>query len=274
MKNPTQSTKRFGLIGHPIGHSMSPALFRAGYSGRYRYDLIEGGDFMESYRKFTEEYDGINVTAPFKEKAFAEAGWRSPECVKIGATNLMVRTPEGIKAYNSDYTGVIMSLKEYARGLSTALVVGCGGAGKAAAVAAGDMGLEVTLMNRTPERAGDIIAALPEYGFRTCPAAGFRECFRESDIVIYTLPVTLPEISLLDGMDFRGGTPRGRRKIIFEANYRSPSFTGEILERMTAANSMATYIPGQVWLLNQAAAGYSIFTGEEPDLAAMEKVIL
>ena len=101
---------KFGLIGHPIAHSLSPALFKAGYDGRYPYELIETADFEKAYERFLEGYDGINVTAPFKELAFAKADILSPECKTIGATNLLVKTPEGIKAYNSDYLGVRMWL--------------------------------------------------------------------------------------------------------------------------------------------------------------------
>ena len=109
---------RFGLIGHPIAHSLSPALFKAGYEGRYPYELIEGEDFELSYRRFIEEdYAGINVTAPFKELAFAKADILSPECEAVGATNLLVKTPDGIKAYNSDYLGVRMWLSDVAEGL-------------------------------------------------------------------------------------------------------------------------------------------------------------
>ena len=61
--------KKFGLIGHPIAHSLSPALFKAAFGGRYTYDLIEEEDFEKAYGRFLEEYDAINVTAPFKESA-------------------------------------------------------------------------------------------------------------------------------------------------------------------------------------------------------------
>ena len=112
---------KFGLIGHPIAHSLSPALFKAGYDSRYPYQLIEGADFEDSYRRFLEGYDGINVTAPFKEPAFAKADILSPECEAIGATNLLVKTPDGIKAYNSDYLGVRMWLSDVAEGLKSVL---------------------------------------------------------------------------------------------------------------------------------------------------------
>ena len=113
--------KKFGLIGHPIAHSLSPALFKAGYDGRYPYELIETENFEEAYRRFLDGYDGINVTAPFKELAYAKADILSEECRIIKATNLLVRTPEGIKAYNSDYLGVRMWLMEAAEGLKSVL---------------------------------------------------------------------------------------------------------------------------------------------------------
>ena len=72
--------KRFGLIGYPIAHSLSPFLFRAGYEGKYPYELIETSDFEEAYRRFLSEYHGINVTAPFKELAYAKADILSEEC--------------------------------------------------------------------------------------------------------------------------------------------------------------------------------------------------
>ena len=52
--------KKFGLIGHPIAHSLSPALFKAAFDGKYTYDLIEGDDFEQSYKKFLQ----IVVIAP------------------------------------------------------------------------------------------------------------------------------------------------------------------------------------------------------------------
>ena len=84
---------KFGLIGHPIAHSLSPALFKAGYDGKYPYDLIQTDDFEEAYSRFLKGYDGINVTAPFKEHAFAKADVMSEECRLIRATNLLVKTP-------------------------------------------------------------------------------------------------------------------------------------------------------------------------------------
>ena len=301
---------KFGLIGHPIGHSLSPALFKAGYDGRYPYELIETPDFEEAYQRFLEGYDGINVTAPFKELAIRKADILSEECRLIGATNLLVKTPEGIKAYNSDYLGVRLWLKQISRLASLArndrettrndrettrndretarndretsrndqettrndnhpsgpsqsdgepacrlrtLVVGLGGAGKAAKAAAESLGMETVLMNRT------------RYSDDIKPLSQFKEEFRKADIIIYNLPIRIAELDSLTDEDLCPGKP----KHILEANYRNPSFDKSLIQRMKELNPDVTYTEGRTWLLLQAQTGYEIFTGEKPDLAKM-----
>ena len=302
-QNVTDTTmKRFGLIGHPVAHSLSPALFKAAYAGKYPYDLIEGEDFEASYQKFLEEYDAINVTAPFKEMAFRKADIVTEECKAIGATNLLVKTPEGVKAYNSDYLGVRRWLEE--RSLDFArddkretqddkkegrdgreegrddrgdgcddntgvmkhdyrirvLVVGYGGAGKAVAAAAESLGMEVRIMNRT------------RFDETVIPLEDFCMEFRKADIIVYNIPAPIDGLSGFTAEDFRGGdTPK--RKYILEANYRNPSFTQDILDRMNKVNPLATYTQGQIWLLYQAVTGYELFTGKAPDLEKMRKVL-
>ena len=278
---------KFGLIGHPIAHSLSPALFKAGYAGRYPYELIETPYFEEAYQIFLNEYDGINVTAPFKELALNKADIISEECNLVGATNLLIKTPEGVKAHNSDYLGVREWLYGVVAGLERTpvapfgallppaargvarflnlqqhqmrhvLIVGIGGAGKAAAVAARALGLETVVLNRT------------QYSDDIKPLSAFREEFRKADIVIYNLPVRIPELDTLTNEDFAAGRP----KHILEANYRNPSFDNELIQKMLHANPDATYTEGQVWLLLQAVTGYEIFTGETPDESSMKEVI-
>lgn len=273
---------RFGLIGHPIAHSLSPALFKAGYEGRYPYDLIETADFEEAYRRFLEGYDGINVTAPFKELAYGKADILSDECKVIKATNLLVRTPEGIKAFNSDFLGVRLWLEETRDQASsdaqpgritnpTTLVVGLGGAGKAAAVAAASLDLDVILMNRNLDRAERLAEDLGHLGHMTeiRPLEDFCRCFREADIIIYNIPTAIPQLEMLTDEDFAPGKP----KLILEANYKDPSFNKDLLAIMEKANPQAHYTGGRTWLLYQAMTGYEIFTGENPDLAKMSAAL-
>lgn len=262
--------KRFGLIGHPIEHSQSPKLFKAAYGGKYDYELIRGEEFEGSWKKFLEEYDGINVTAPFKEPAFAKVqaleaegkGSVSAECQAILATNLVVKTPSGLMACNSDYSGVCLVLLDIIREhpLSSALVVGCGGAGKAAIVAAMEMGLKTVVANRNIEKASRFAEHLKDiFGKkRSLGVLPLEECgSSEYDIVIYTLPVAIPGMESI------------RAKYILEANYRNPAFTPQMLEKMKET----TYVEGKRWLGYQAYAGYRSFTGEDPDLEAIMSAI-
>ena len=248
---------KFGLIGYPIEHSLSPALFKAGYGGLYPYDLIITEDFKEAYRRFLEGYDGINVTAPFKELALRKADIVSEECRLVGATNLLIKTPEGIAAYNSDFRGLIAIFKGLKGDEKTVLIVGAGGAGKAAKAAAEAMGYETTVINRT------------QYSPEIKPLSSFTEEFRKADIVIYNLPVRIPEIDMLTKADLCPG----KEKVILEANYRNPSFGHGLIQRMIAINPLVRYIDGREWLLQQAVTGYELFTGKTPDCKAMKATI-
>ena len=182
--------KKFGLIGHPIAHSLSPALFKAAYGGRYTYDLIEEEVFEKAYIRFLDSYDGINVTAPFKEEAYRKADIITDECKAVGATNLLVKTPEGVVAYNSDFLGVRKWLIEVSERLDSnenikVLIAGYGGAGKAAAAAAHSLGMEVSIINRTPKDGC------------TGTLEDFCSEFRSSDIVIYNILAPIDELYLL-----------------------------------------------------------------------------
>ena len=266
--------KRFGLIGNPVAGSLSPRLFEAAYGGRYSYDLIEGAVFDASWQRFLDEYDGINITAPFKQDAFRAVDVLSDSARLCGAVNLAVKTSDGIKGYNTDVDGVVLAVREalgalvrdpfYApssvipdlpRNLSApdagvpplreALVVGCGGAGRAAAVAALRLGCHVTLANRTTARAASLAS---ELGCAWVPIDALDTL--SPDLIIYTVPSPMEDLP-----DFPDA-------IILEANYRTPCLDGH----------GRVYISGLRWLLYQAVAGYSIFTGEEPDRNAMLRI--
>lgn len=253
--------KRFALIGCPVGGSLSPALFQAAYGGRRGVcDLVENAVFEACWNRFLDDYDGINVTAPFKEQAFRRVDTLDDGARRAGAVNLAVKTPSGIAGYNTDCDGVALAVKEVwtPRPGLRALVVGCGGAGRAAAVAAKDMGLEVSLMNRTGSRA---VALARELGMEPVPMENFPEAVRRSALVVYTVPVPIGAIAALSAEELAG-------TVVLEANYRSPAFRPEAVRE-----AGGTYVSGRRWLLYQAVAGYRIFTGEDPDIAAMEAVI-
>lgn len=240
----------FALIGHPVAQSGSPRLFAAAYGGRHSYELLDGASFAPLWQTFLDRLDGINITAPYKLDAFRSVDHPSERSRLTGAVNLAVKTASGIAGYNTDVEGVIRSLREADRALSRALVIGCGGAGRAAAAGALELGCGVRLWNRTAEKASSLACAL---GVETAPS--LPEAVAWADVVIYTLPGSVPIPSGLLSLE---------GKVVLEAEYRSPQLSHAPCLR---------YLSGRRWLLYQAVAGYSLFTGEIPQVEEMEKVL-
>lgn len=274
--------KKFGLIGSGISKSKSPALFNAAYGGKYQYDLLDGSDFQTLFQRFKKEYTAVNVTAPFKEDAVNAADEVQEAALLCGAANMLLKLPGGrIIADNSDFEGVTLSIMsayavagvdvddedEFADTLAdkTALIVGCGGAGRAAAAAAVTLGYGKTiLMNRTQSKAEDVKKHLQEFyedlsdeEITVAELSEFKTLFTKADLVIYTLPVALDEN--LDEV------AANKDRIVLEANYKTPW-----LERW---KDKFNYISGLNWLYNQATVAFEGFTEETPDEEAMKQAL-
>ncbi len=254
--------KKFGLIGHPIKDSLSPKIFNAAYNGKYPYELIEEQDYATAFSKFIAEYEGINITSPFKYDAYLSADILSRECEITNAANILIKKNKQIKAYNSDVRGVIYCLQKCEQ-YSTALIVGCGGAGRAAAYAALLLGMNIGLINRTYEKAIQLKQLLQEteegkaatievYAFEN-----LKEEIEKNCIIINTVSEKIKGFEELNVES---------RKFIIEANYTNPTFA-------KLANENIVYISGKDWLLGQAIAAYKIMTGEAPNIKAMHKVL-
>lgn len=181
---------KFGLIGFPISHSQSPSLFKEAYDGRWEYDLIEEETFEAAWTRFINgPYKAVNVTAPYKTLAAERADVKSPAVERIGAANILVKTPEGISAYNSDYLAV-KELLINAKAESVT-VIGLGGAGRAAIAAAEELGLPVRGLHHDEIETGI-----------------------SDDVIVYTLPSAAPGCDRLDC------------RTLIEANYKDPCLSG------------------------------------------------
>lgn len=236
---------RFALIGHPVAGSLSPRLIAAGYGGRHSYDLLDFERFEDAWQAFLDGYDGINVTAPFKQDAFRRVDVLSPKAQATGAVNLVVPCAQGFIGHNTDVDGVLVALQETGLSFSDALVVGTGGAARAAVYAAKEMGCHVTVTGRSVEKA----AALG------CLAVSFADATRLTpDVVLYTLPGRAP---VPEGLPLA-------QAVVLEAEYRIP--------QLSAANCRM-YVSGRRWMLGQAVAGYRLFTGEDPNVQEMLQVL-
>lgn len=243
---------KFALIGNPVAGSLSPRLFQAAYGGRYSYDLIEEASFDVAWERFLAGYDGINVTAPFKQDAFARVSRLSPDAQLTGAVNLVVRSGEETVGYNTDVEGVLGAVRETGLPVSEALVVGAGGAARAAAVAALRLGCRVHIANRTLSKAEALANAL---ACKAIPLANVPSL--EPDLVVYTIPGASGVIPGLTGNLLRNA-------LVLEAEYK---------HSVLADTPCRAYVGGRRWLLWQAVAGYGLFTGEEPDAEKMSAVL-
>lgn len=180
---------RFGLIGYPIGGSLSPKLFAVAYGGKYRYDLLECSDFEAGWRFFLQEgYTAVNITAPFKAHAAGRCDWSSDFVKRCGAANIAVKTPDGIYADNSD----VLALRELLKGSGSVTVIGGGGAGRAAFVAAESLGLTPMLLHHD------------EIAHRKI----------EADAIVFTLPRAVDGLHNL------------HCNTLIEANYKTPCCQG------------------------------------------------
>ena len=243
--------KRFALIGHPVAGSLSPRLFTAAYEGRYPYDLIDA-PFNEAWARFLADYHGINVTAPYKQDAFRAVDVLSDGARECGAVNLVVKAPDGLlHGYNTDVDGVVGAVRETGFQPSDTLIIGAGGAAMAAVVGAKILGSgTITIANRTYEKAAALAAA------HSCNAVPLDAIGTLSpDLVIYTIPGGSP---VVPGMPLEGA-------VVLEAEYKRPSLSSAPCRK---------YISGLRWILHQAVAGYSRFTGEAPNLEALSRSII
>jgi shikimate dehydrogenase len=152
---------RLGVLGWPVAHSRSPAMHNAalGFLGmadwRYQRLPVPPQLFAETARSLgASGFLGANVTIPHKHAALELAERPSEAARAIGAANTLTFAPDGtISAENTDAPGLIAALGSSPRGMRV-LILGAGGSARAAAWALSEAGArEVSVWNRTAERA-------------------------------------------------------------------------------------------------------------------------
>lgn len=159
--------KRLAVLGHPVGHSRSPAMHNAalaelGLSDEWAYEAIDVApdEFERRVRTMPGEgFVGANVTVPHKGAALALADTLSETAREIGAANTLSFEDGEIRADNTDAQGLLDALPESPAGRRT-LVLGAGGAARAAVWALVREGDEVEVWNRTVLRAEHLCAEL------------------------------------------------------------------------------------------------------------------
>lgn len=141
-----------GLLGKKLGHSYSPQIHA--FLGEYSYDLFEKEpEEIEDFVKHGD-YNGINVTIPYKKDVIPFLDSLSPAAVKMGSVNTVVRKPDGtLFGHNTDYFGFTSMV--HRSGISVCgkkvLVLGSGGTSNTAVKALEDLGAQVIVISRSSE---------------------------------------------------------------------------------------------------------------------------
>ncbi|MEA2292363.1 MAG: shikimate dehydrogenase [Solirubrobacteraceae bacterium] len=155
-------TTRLGVCGWPVSHSRSPAMHNAALRalglGDWRYQRlpIPPADFPATVKALEAAgFRGVNVTIPHKQAALAIADQATATAEAVGAANMLTLEAGRIAADNTDVRGLLTAIGDHcAPAGRRALVLGAGGAGRAAVHALVQAGAaDVQVWNRTPERA-------------------------------------------------------------------------------------------------------------------------
>jgi shikimate dehydrogenase len=259
-------TTYLGVCGWPVAHSRSPQMHNAALAAvgladwRYLRLPLPPALFEETVRALEAAgFRGVNVTIPHKEAALALADEASEAARAIGAANTLTFEAGTITADNTDAPGLLAALGEPVAG-RRALVLGAGGAGRAAAWALAEAGAEVAIWNRTPERAQAVARAV---GVRAVAAPEPAEIvvnatsvgLQDPEITFKALPIRADELiagSLVVDLVYRvGGT--------------------HILE--AARSRGARVVDGLEVLVAQGAASFERWTGKDAPRDAMRQAV-
>jgi shikimate dehydrogenase len=252
-----------GVCGWPVAHSRSPQMHNAALAAagltdwRYLRLPLPPELFAETVRALPAAgFRGVNVTIPHKQAALALADHASDAARAIGAANTLTFEDQTIHADNTDAPGLLAALPEDPHGKS-ALVLGAGGAGRAAVWALRTAGAaDVAVWNRTPGRARSLAAELGARAVeRAEPAEIVVNCtsvgLHDPDDTFKALPLRADSLgagSLVVDMVYRVGGTR-----LLEA----------------ARTRGARVVDGLEILIAQGAASFERWTGLEAPREAM-----
>ena len=211
------TTRVCGLIGNPVGHSVSPAIHNnlARLTGKdmvYTTFKVERGDVEAAVRgAYSLNILGLNVTVPHKSEVIDSLVDIDPLAKAIGAVNTLVRVDGGFKGYNTDILGLARELEDEGIELadSKVIILGAGGAARAITFLCSSKGAKkIYLLNRSVDKAQDIAhAVINEF----CDCQTLIVCFLFSSYGYYHFHILLYKTSsTASSNSFRFTRPRIR----------------------------------------------------------------
>jgi shikimate dehydrogenase len=274
------TTRVIGIIGDPVSHSLSPRLHNAAFAALgldYVYVPLPvvAEDVGAAVRGLAAlGFRGANVTIPHKGAVIPFLDEVSDDARLAEAVNTITVDGGVLRGYNTDVEGVRRALAGVAGGTldgQPALILGAGGAARAAALALSRFGCRLTIVNRTPaaaERLATLVTAgVPGSRCRWLPLPDLTESeVRRQRVVANATSL---------GMGGEGKVPAlladnvTAGQVVFDAVYASG-----LTDFLVAAQAGgATVVDGLTMLLGQAAEAFSLWTGVPAPLEVMRDAV-
>lgn len=263
----TRRTRVYGVIGDPIGHSLSPLLHNTGYVAR-RVDAVflpflvrRLGDLLSAIPEF--EIRGASVTLPHKQAILKHLKDCEPLAADIGAVNtVVVRADGSLYGCNTDYIGVLRALEKklQIKG-SRALIFGAGGAARAAAFALSHAGAIVGICARREKAAKELARSV---GGEVIPRRALRTEF--FDAILNATPIGMHPYDRISPL----APGELNCRLVMDLIYR-PQKTQ--LLKLAAQKGIAT-VSGVEMFLAQGIAQWEIWMKQRAPEAPMRRAVL
>lgn len=273
----SQKTIRCAVIGNPIAHSRSPEihhLFAAQFNLPLEYTkmLADNNDFIDHVRGFfAQGGKGLNVTVPFKEKAFVMAEQLSPSAQAAGAVNTLWMADGKLHGCNTDGTGLVLDLRRlgFDPNGKRILLIGAGGAAKGVLLPLLTAeASKLHIVNRTAAKAKDLITLHPSYD-NALSAGGLEALSGTWDIVINATSSSLNQQNPLPAAAQKN-LHFSDHSLAYDMVYGSePS----VFMRDAGAQGASHSADGLGMLVGQAAQSFMIWHGHSPDTEPVLKVL-
>jgi len=264
---PDAHTALYGIIGHPVGHSLSPAIHNAAFRAIGKnavYLAFDVTDLLGAIGGIRAlGIKGLSVTIPHKEAIVGLLDEIDPVASRIGAVNTVVNGDGHLVGTNTDWMGAVRALQEVTdlEGKEV-LVLGAGGASRAVCIGLMDMGVAgIHIANRTPERARALAEVCNASWSGLDGISGI-----EASILINTTSVGMtPNVN---------ETPipsklLPRFQVVMDIVY-SPTKTRLLRE---ASKAGCKVVRGLNMLLYQGVTQFELWTGESAPVAVMEQAL-
>lgn len=265
--------KHYAVIGDPIEHSLSPVMHNAGYDAlgidaEYQRFRVESSHLAEAVQGFCAlGFSGWNVTLPHKEHIISLLDTLTPQARRAGAVNT-VKIHEGQRiGHNTDGEGFVRSVEGALNGFKgkKAVLLGAGGAAKGIALALAEQGMQLYILNRTPEKAKVLVQTIRQGG-GTATSGEFApgDWLEEVDLLVQTTSVGLhgePFSFPIEGISERALVV----DIIF--NPRETVFLKE------AKRQGCRTLNGLGMLLYQGALAWEFWLGGQAPIEAMRQAL-